>query len=216
MCVNAGRKSPTRMHAVPDEQMPPSKRWRMSSFADGERYPGQIHWSATCSTDFAILFLPFEGIYAEVIRRSALVKTSWDEYPKITIASPTTLVALLNSSQMGFRTLAFKTEQEVPGRSQRGGQRGNPGKIRRPARKVAEEHPPGRWYGGWTAGQTSRPLQTQERGGLDRPPRHSSFCRDEQWVWLMMSWEVVEGLMAGDGLGLDAFGSFLFLQHQSR
>lgn len=65
------------------------------------------------TTDFAILFLPFEGIYAEVIRRSALVDQLRDEY-KITIAGPTTLVALLNSLQMGFRTLALqKRSSEV-------------------------------------------------------------------------------------------------------
>lgn len=65
------------------------------------------------TTDFAILFLPFEGIYAEVIRRSALVDQLRDEF-KITIAGPTTLVALLNSLQMGFRTLALqKRSSEV-------------------------------------------------------------------------------------------------------
>lgn len=65
------------------------------------------------TTDFAILFLPFEGIYAEVIRRSALVDQLRNEY-QITIAGPTTLVALLNSLQMGFRTLALqKRSSEV-------------------------------------------------------------------------------------------------------
>lgn len=65
------------------------------------------------TTDFAILFLPFEGIYAEVIRRTALVDQLRDEF-KITIAGPTTLVALLNSLQMGFRTLALqKRSSEV-------------------------------------------------------------------------------------------------------
>jgi DNA recombination protein RmuC len=65
------------------------------------------------TTDFAILFLPFESIYAEVIRRSALVDQLRDEY-KITVAGPTTLVAILNSLQMGFRTLALqKRSSEV-------------------------------------------------------------------------------------------------------
>lgn len=65
------------------------------------------------TTDFAILFVPFESIYAEVIRRSALVDQLRDEF-KITIAGPTTLVALLNSLQMGFRTLALqKRSSEV-------------------------------------------------------------------------------------------------------
>ncbi|MEO5649068.1 MAG: DNA recombination protein RmuC [Ginsengibacter sp.] len=65
------------------------------------------------TTDFAIMFLPFESIYAEVIRRSALVDQLRDEY-KITIAGPTTLMAILNSLQMGFRTLAIqKRSSEV-------------------------------------------------------------------------------------------------------
>lgn len=65
------------------------------------------------TTDFAIMFLPFEGIYAEVIRRSDLVDQLRDQY-RITIAGPTTLVALLNSLQMGFRTLALqKRSSEV-------------------------------------------------------------------------------------------------------
>ena len=59
------------------------------------------------TTDFAILFLPFESIYAEVIRRSGLVDQLRDEF-KITVAGPTTLVAILNSLQMGFKTLAIQ------------------------------------------------------------------------------------------------------------
>ena len=59
------------------------------------------------------MFLPFESIYAEVIRRSALVDQLRDEF-KITVAGPTTLVAILNSLQMGFRTLALqKRSSEV-------------------------------------------------------------------------------------------------------
>ena len=59
------------------------------------------------TTDFAILFLPFESIYAEVIRRTALVEMLQKEY-KIVITGPTTLGAILNSLQMGFRTLAIQ------------------------------------------------------------------------------------------------------------
>ncbi len=59
------------------------------------------------TTDFAIMFLPFESIYAEVIRRSALVDQLRFEY-KITVAGPTTLMALLNSLQMGFRAMALQ------------------------------------------------------------------------------------------------------------
>lgn len=65
------------------------------------------------TTDFAIMFLPFEGIYAEVIRRSSLIDQLRTEY-KITVAGPTTLMAILNSLQMGFRTLALqKRSSEV-------------------------------------------------------------------------------------------------------
>ena len=59
------------------------------------------------TTDFAIMFLPFENIYAEVIRRTALVETLQKDY-KIVVTGPTTLGAILNSLQMGFRTLAIQ------------------------------------------------------------------------------------------------------------
>lgn len=59
------------------------------------------------TTDFAILFLPFESIYAEVIRRTSLVESLQKNY-KIVITGPTTLGAILNSLQMGFRTLAIQ------------------------------------------------------------------------------------------------------------
>ncbi len=58
------------------------------------------------TTDFAIMFLPFEGLYAEVVRRG-LVEILQRDY-KINIAGPTTMASLLNSLQMGFRTLAIQ------------------------------------------------------------------------------------------------------------
>ncbi len=58
------------------------------------------------TTDFAIMFLPIEGLYAEVIRRG-LVETLQRDY-KVSIAGPTTMSALLNSLQMGFKTLAIQ------------------------------------------------------------------------------------------------------------
>lgn len=65
------------------------------------------------TTDFAILFLPVEGLYAEVLRRPGLCDLLMREY-KIVLAGPTTLAALLNSLQMGFRTLAIeKRSSEV-------------------------------------------------------------------------------------------------------
>ena len=58
------------------------------------------------TTDFGIMFLPFEGLYAEAVRRG-MVETLQREY-KISIAGPTTMAALLNSLQMGFKTLAIQ------------------------------------------------------------------------------------------------------------
>lgn len=59
------------------------------------------------TTDFAIMFLPFENIYAEIIRRAGFVDMLVREY-KIVITGPTTFAAILNSLQMGFRTLAIQ------------------------------------------------------------------------------------------------------------
>jgi len=64
------------------------------------------------TTDFAILFIPVEGLYAELVR-AGMVESLQREY-KITLAGPTTMSALLNSLQMGFRTLAIqKRSSEV-------------------------------------------------------------------------------------------------------
>ena len=59
------------------------------------------------TTDFAILFLPFESLYADIIRRSSLMEDLMRTH-KIVITGPTTLAAILNSLQMGFRTLAIQ------------------------------------------------------------------------------------------------------------
>jgi len=65
------------------------------------------------TTDFAIMFLPTEGLYAEVLRNAGLFEKLQKQY-KITITGPTTLSALLNSLNMGFRTLAVqKRSSEV-------------------------------------------------------------------------------------------------------
>lgn len=65
------------------------------------------------TTDFAIMFLPTEGLYAEILRQPGLFETLQTKY-KITITGPTTLAALLNSLNMGFRTLAVqKRSSEV-------------------------------------------------------------------------------------------------------
>ena len=58
------------------------------------------------TTEFAIMFLPFEGLYSEVVNRG-MVETLQREY-KVNIAGPSTMAALLNSIQMGFKTLAVQ------------------------------------------------------------------------------------------------------------
>lgn len=65
------------------------------------------------TTDFAIMFLPFEGLYAEAVNISGLVEYLQREY-HVNVAGPSTMAALLNSIQMGFKTIAIqKRSQEV-------------------------------------------------------------------------------------------------------
>lgn len=59
------------------------------------------------TTNFAIMFLPFEGIYAEVVRNASLLEDVQKRY-NVIITGPTTLAAILNSLQMGFKTLAIQ------------------------------------------------------------------------------------------------------------
>jgi DNA recombination protein RmuC len=59
------------------------------------------------TTDFGIMFLPVEGLYAEIVRRTSLLETLQRDY-KIVVTGPTTLAAILNSLQMGFRTVAIE------------------------------------------------------------------------------------------------------------
>jgi DNA recombination protein RmuC len=61
------------------------------------------------TTDFAILFLPIESLYAEVLRRPGLMDQLQRDY-RVTLAGPTTLLAMLNSLHMGFRTLALEQQ----------------------------------------------------------------------------------------------------------
>ena len=67
-----------------------------------EKYVAPPH-----TTDFAMLYLPTEGLYAEALRRPGLADTLQREW-RVSLAGPTTLAALLNSLQMGFRTLAIE------------------------------------------------------------------------------------------------------------
>jgi DNA recombination protein RmuC len=83
-------------------------RIRIESKSIAEKYIEPPH-----TTDFAILFLPTEGLYAEVLRRPGLMESLQREH-RITLAGPTTLLAMLSSLQMGFRTLALeKRSSEV-------------------------------------------------------------------------------------------------------
>lgn len=59
------------------------------------------------STDFAIMYLPTEGLYAEVLRRPGLAESLWRDY-RVQVAGPTTLTSILNSLKMGFSTLAIQ------------------------------------------------------------------------------------------------------------
>ena len=67
-----------------------------------EKYVSPPH-----TTDFALLYLPLEGLYAEALRRPGLAETLQREW-RVSLTGPTTLAAMLNSLQMGFRTLAIE------------------------------------------------------------------------------------------------------------
>lgn len=67
-----------------------------------EKYVAPPH-----TTDFALLYLPVEGLYAEALRRPGLAETLQREW-RVSLSGPTTLAAMLNSLQMGFRTLAIE------------------------------------------------------------------------------------------------------------
>jgi DNA recombination protein RmuC len=75
-----------------------------------------VHDKYVCpphTTDFGLLYLPTEGLYAEAVRRPGLLEALQRDW-KVSVAGPTTLLALLTSLQMGFRTLAIqKRSSEV-------------------------------------------------------------------------------------------------------
>jgi DNA recombination protein RmuC len=75
---------------------------RVQARSVSEKYISPPH-----TTDFAIVFLPSEGLYAEVLRRPGLVESLQRQW-RVVVAGPTTLLAMLNSLQMGFRTLALE------------------------------------------------------------------------------------------------------------
>ena len=78
------------------------QRLRLEAKAIREKYLAPPH-----TTEFAILFVPTEGLYAEALRRPGLMEALQREY-RVTLAGPTTLLATLTSLQMGFRTLALE------------------------------------------------------------------------------------------------------------
>jgi DNA recombination protein RmuC len=83
-------------------------RVRLEARSIREKYLAPPH-----TTDFAIMFLPVEGLYAEVLRRPGLCESLQREH-RVAIAGPSTLAAFVNSLQMGFRTLAIeKRSSEV-------------------------------------------------------------------------------------------------------
>ena len=84
------------------------QRIRLEARSMADKYLEPPH-----TTDFAILFLPTEGLYAEVLRRPGLMEQLQRDF-RVALAGPTTLMAMLNSLQMGFRTLALeKRSSEV-------------------------------------------------------------------------------------------------------
>jgi DNA recombination protein RmuC len=78
------------------------RRVRLEATRIRDKYVGPPH-----TTEFAILFLPTEGLYAETLRRPGLVEALQRDQ-RIAVAGPTTLLALMTSFQMGFRTLAIQ------------------------------------------------------------------------------------------------------------
>ena len=77
-------------------------RLKLEARSMREKYVAPPH-----TTDFAILFVPTEGLYAEALRRPGLVQSLQQDH-KVMLAGPTTLLATLTSLQMGFRTLALE------------------------------------------------------------------------------------------------------------
>ena len=102
---NIGAVSPKELEAI-SKQFDNSVRKNAKDIRDKYINP-------PVTTDFAIMFVPTEGLYAEILRRTGLFETLQRDY-KITVVGPTNLVAFLSSLQMGFKTLAIeKRSSEV-------------------------------------------------------------------------------------------------------
>ena len=92
----------TDVAAVADSALALERQIKVEAKRIRDKYLAPPH-----TTDFALLFLPTEGLYAEVLRRPGLFETLQRDF-RVTLVGPTTLLALLNSLQMGFRTLAIE------------------------------------------------------------------------------------------------------------
>ncbi|MES2296995.1 MAG: DNA recombination protein RmuC [Pseudomonadota bacterium] len=104
--IDAAERADAEAVAVAGRELERAVRLEAKTIADKYLEPPK-------TTDFAILFLPTEGLYAEVMRRPGLADDLQREL-RVSIAGPSTLSALLNSLQMGFRTLALeKRSSEV-------------------------------------------------------------------------------------------------------
>lgn len=92
-------------HAEPDEAMKHAQALEQRILQEARTIRDK-YINPPATTDFALLFLPFEGLYAEVLRRPGLFQRLQHEL-RVTIVGPTTLTAFLNSLQVGFKTLAI-------------------------------------------------------------------------------------------------------------
>ncbi|MCA9400836.1 MAG: DNA recombination protein RmuC [Candidatus Omnitrophica bacterium] len=88
--------------AIQESEKALEQRFKQEAKKIREKYIDPPH-----TTDFALMFLPFEGLYAEVIRRPGFFELLQRDY-KVIVAGPSTIAAMLNSFQMGFRTLAVE------------------------------------------------------------------------------------------------------------
>ena len=98
--IQAGEQSDSQMQETASAEFERRIKLEAKRISDKYIYPPK-------TTDFGIMFLPTEGLYAEAMRRSGLVSELQNKY-RICVAGPSTLGAFLNSLQMGFRTLAIQ------------------------------------------------------------------------------------------------------------
>ncbi len=138
-------------------------RLRLEARSIRDKYVSPPH-----TTDFALLFVPSEGLYAEVLRRPGLSESLQRDF-KVVVAGPTTLLALLNSLQMGFRTLALERRSaevwEVLGAVKT--EFGKFGEVLAKTRKKLEEATQS-----IAAAQTRSAAMTRRLGAVEALPEH--------------------------------------------